>query len=97
MDELIYYLLILGVCMLGMIFSLFILWRNTRVFTCKLWMLNEAHNRCLENNTTKFFDIYNSMPSYASMVYHFWIPLNRYKREYIGRLDKSKIQVKNER
>lgn len=56
--------ILLGICTLGIIYCLIMLYRNNKVLKTRLWFIDNH------------WDLYDFLPSYSNMLYSFK-PINR--------------------
>lgn len=69
-----------------------IAYRNYRVYKFRGWMNDEWFARSIRSirngHSIHFNRVYDNAPAYYHMVLCFWIPLSRFRREYLDKLNK---------
>ena len=72
------------VCLIGLAFCIFFLWRNAKVKEFVDQYLAEedifVSVRVIEGKGFDTFRRHNSLPDYYTMVFCFWIPLSKYRK-----------------
>jgi len=75
----------LSICLLIIIMSLFMMYRNFRVHEFRMRLLAEEDKFIRGDVNQRWkgkFIRFESLPSYDSMLLHFWKPLSSYEREF---------------